>query len=627
MSFLKNARIRTKILSVIIPLCLVGLAATALIADRYKDSDAKYAEFIALDNAMAIELLQANRNLMASAYAAYQVLSYQVYDPKLTKRSVDFYRDNIASIQARFELARTRLPQLANEISGFERRTQQILTLTDQVIQTGTTGNEYRAYELLKEADGLILDLSKDINTFFDKIKTDIAARSNVLSKQTNDTIFACLSMLVVVFGAGIAASLFISSRGITKPIGRLHARMEQLAQGKAEEPVGDQDRRDEIGRMAAAVAIFRENSLERVRLEAEADSMRSLSESERREREAQKAQEAADQEFAVNQLAAALGRLADGDLSYQINATFVAHLDGLRSNFNDAALNLQRTLLAVGGNAQAIDAGANEIRVAADDLCRRTEQQAASIEEAAAALEQITTTMTDSNRRAQEAGELVAGARRAAANSGVVVGKAVMAMQEIASSSSEITNIIGVIDDIAFQTNLLALNAGVEAARAGEAGKGFAVVAQEVRELAQRSAKAAKEIEALIKTSGDQVRAGVSMVGETGSILKVIAEEVEEINRHVVAIVESSREQAVGLQEINQAVATIDQGTQQNAAMVEQSTAASHGLAQEAASLNRLLSNFTFLDDRTNRIRQTPREPSASDWAQRISFPTSSAA
>ncbi|WP_244654666.1 methyl-accepting chemotaxis protein, partial [Rhizobium wenxiniae] len=200
-------------------------------------------------------------------------------------------------------------------------------------------------------------------------------------------------------------------------------------------------------------------------------------------------------------------------------------------------------------------EAGSAEIRSAADDLAKRTEQQAASVEETAAALEEITTTVKDAARRATEAGSLVTRTRQGAEKSGEVVRSAVKAMEEIERSSGEIGNIIGVIDDIAFQTNLLALNAGVEAARAGEAGKGFAVVAQEVRELAQRSANAAKEIKTLITASNHQVQNGVHLVGETGKALEMIVAEVQEINRHVAAIVESAQEQSSGLQQINTAV------------------------------------------------------------------------
>ncbi len=415
----------------------------------------------------------------------------------------------------------------------------------------------------------------------------------------------ATVATLLAV-GVMIAFLATLLSRLVIRPVTEMTGAMENLAAGNLDAEIPGQERRDQIGSMAAAVAVFRSNAVERARLERDAASSRSLSEHERLEREALKTKETADIQQAVDALATGLGRLADGDLGYRINTPFVLHLDRLRADFNNSVAKLHHALQAVGTNARAIDAGASEIRHAADDLARRTEQQAASVEETAAALEEITTTVKDSAHRAEEVGALVARTRAGAEKSGDVVRSAVNAMQGIEKSSGEISNIISVIDEIAFQTNLLALNAGVEAARAGDAGKGFAVVAQEVRELAQRSAKAAKEIKALINTSGEQVRSGVTLVGETGKALEAIVSEVQEINAHIGAIVTATREQSVGLQEINTAVNTMDQGTQQNAAMVEEQTAASHGLAAEAAALNELLSQFNLGEAQSNAARSS---------------------
>ncbi|MGG6897911.1 MULTISPECIES: methyl-accepting chemotaxis protein [Rhizobium] len=307
-----------------------------------------------------------------------------------------------------------------------------------------------------------------------------------------------------------------------------------------------------------------------------------------------------------VDQLAACLTSLAEGDLSQRIEKPFIPSLERLRTDFNSASDKLKRAMSTVADNAHAIASGSNEVRIAADDLAKRTEQQAASIEQTAAALEEITTTVKNSSQRAEEAGRLVARARNHAEHSGDVVRNAIDAMDQIEASSREISSIIGVIDEIAFQTNLLALNAGVEAARAGDAGKGFAVVAQEVRELAQRSAKAAKEIKTLITASGAQVANGVALVTNAGGALQEIASQVQEIDTNVVAIVDAAREQSTALGEINQAVDTVDQGTQKNAAMVEEQTAASHSLAREAAALFQLLEQFKYGEQR--RASEAPK-------------------
>nr|WP_316656600.1 globin-coupled sensor protein [uncultured Gellertiella sp.] len=300
-----------------------------------------------------------------------------------------------------------------------------------------------------------------------------------------------------------------------------------------------------------------------------------------------------AEREIVRRVFGQAMAAIAAKDVSYTIQEDLPEAYSVLRDDFNQALAGLCQTIEGIGGSSSQIKAGASEILDAANDLARRTEQQAASVEETAAALEEITNTVKESSRRAEEAGQLVARTKSGAELSGKVVEKAVAAMGAIENSSRQISSIIGVIDDIAFQTNLLALNAGVEAARAGEAGKGFAVVAQEVRELAQRSAHAAKEIKTLITTSGDQVKSGVSLVDETGRALATIVTEVNEINRHIGHIVDSAREQSVALQEINMAVNQMDQTTQKNAAMVEESTAASHALVQEVSRIADLLREF----------------------------------
>ncbi|WP_137157171.1 PAS domain-containing methyl-accepting chemotaxis protein [Rhizobium sp. FKL33] len=319
----------------------------------------------------------------------------------------------------------------------------------------------------------------------------------------------------------------------------------------------------------------------------------------------------------AVEALAKGLRELAEGNLDQSLTVEFPENLAKVQADFNNSIDRLRRAMDDISNNAHAIGAGANEIRAAADDLSRRTEQQAASVEETAAALEQITTTVADSSKRAEEASRLVSRTKENAEKSGSVVQQAIKAMGAIETSSREISSIIGVIDDIAFQTNLLALNAGVEAARAGEAGKGFAVVAQEVRELAQRSANAAKEIKTLINTSSEQVKGGVGLVGQTGEVLTEIVGQVQDIDRNILAIVESAREQATGLKEINEAVITMDQGTQKNAAMVEESTAASHGLAREVSALNALLATFKT-GATQQRASLPPAAPAATATPQR---------
>ncbi|WDZ75248.1 methyl-accepting chemotaxis protein [Ensifer adhaerens] len=368
---------------------------------------------------------------------------------------------------------------------------------------------------------------------------------------------------------------------------------MQRIQNGDLSTKVEALDRGDEIGAMARSVDLFRLSAIEKQSLEQSAALSRREIEKEREEQQSEREEAVRRIQAAIDNLGRALTQLADGDLAVAIDRPFDGNLDQLRQNFNQTVERLRVVLSSVKENALSIESNGRQMRSAADDLARRTERQAASLEQTSAALDEITVTVRTATQRAEEASRMVDETRTNAEESGRIVGEAIAAMARIEGASNEIGKIINVIDEIAFQTNLLALNAGVEAARAGEAGKGFAVVAQEVRELAQRAAGAAKDIKALVSRSGNEVGSGVKLVQATGEALGRIGADVARINEHMTSIVMAAREQSTGLNEISTAVGQLDQMTQQNAAMVEQTNASSHTLAQDAERLTGLVGQF----------------------------------
>ena len=364
----------------------------------------------------------------------------------------------------------------------------------------------------------------------------------------------------------------------------------------------------NEVMRMQDATHRLTEALKAKAKADAQALSQRYVAADAVRRADALSKRAAQDQRLVVGALSRAMESLASTDLTHHITTEFPEDYRKLKADFAEASAILNQTIATIRTQSDAIHGISQEMSDASDDLSRRTEQQAASLEQTAAALDEVTVTVRKTANQAGDMNAAVNATRREAEGSGAVVDQAVRAMDAIQQSASQIAQIIGVIDEIAFQTNLLALNAGVEAARAGESGRGFAVVASEVRALAQRSADAAREIKDLITSSSQRVDEGARFVGQTGEVLQRIAKRVSDISQSLSEIAVSSGEQSVKLEEINSAIHQIDRITQENASMVEESTMAAHNLAQEAGRLQDLVLRFQVATDETGQVASSRR-------------------
>lgn len=590
-------------------LCVILIAAYSAV--QIKTIDKSYSDLIKHESTAALNLALANHALLnGRAALADMMIAFTEEGNAAAEVEVKATLTEFAKLMDRAIASAPndgRLPLLKNEA-------QTLYNVTcKNAWHLGRTASNVDEALASQKAFGMECQpIFTKIGAKLTQIATEISARndkeSSALTAASEQTALVTVAAVILGFLLVVVVGYFAIRNWLVTPMQKLAGTMQRLSNGDLAVDVNETDRRDEVGTMAKAVQVFKDNELKARQLEADAARERDQSESDRQKTIETDRKRAAEMTEATSGLAEGLKHMADGDLSYQLTMPFAADFESLRADFNMAVSQLNKTLLSVADVTAAIDDGSRELNTSAGDLSRRTETQAASLEETAAALGQITGNVNNSTKRTEEARVVAVEANRSAQTSGQVVASAVDAMKRIENSSSQISNIIGVIDEIAFQTNLLALNAGVEAARAGEAGKGFAVVAQEVRELAQRSAQAAKEIKELIRNSADEVQNGVKLVTATGDALQVIEGHVIAINTHLDAIATSAREQSAGLAEVNSAVNQMDQVTQQNAGMVERAKASSTSLAGDAEKLRQIIGEFR-LDGTTLNVGTTRTE------------------
>jgi methyl-accepting chemotaxis protein len=482
------------------------------------------------------------------------------------------------------EVERTQLKALRKELTGYDDAVGVVMSMLEVDFSTAAQFSVpfEQAYISMTSALDKAVESSRSASL--------ARAEASVAQAELIGAVATGLVLLALAGVAGVAVLLVFSTR---KAVIRIAAATEHLAGGDNRVDLDALKRGDELGAIVRSLVVFRDNQLRLAELNRREQAQSAEQSQVRASEEAARAATAREQAQVVKDLAEGLNRLTNGDLTHRLETPFAPVYESLRADFNATVTQLADIISSISSRAVTIESVSHETSAAADDLSRRTELQAVSLQETAAALEEISAAAARAAEGAGQADKVVAETGADARGSGEVVRRAVAAMASIQEGSQHVTQIIGVIDEIAFQTNLLALNAGVEAARAGDAGRGFAVVAQEVRALAQRSAEAAKEIKHLIATSGQQITSGVSLVGEAGAALDRIVSRVEEVTSLMSEISGSVREQSTGLREVAQTANRMDQMTQQNAAMVEESTAASHVMRQEAQQLGELIRRF----------------------------------
>lgn len=509
---------------------------------------------------------------------------------------MDFHIDNVEKLESEYEdrkrywLAQELPGKMRSELISALGESDKVFTIFKQQMVPALRRGDLAAARHVH--DQLMAPHYRQHRATMDNVTKELSISIANIEKEGEETLRTVILVLSVMGGlilAGVAAFTWMMLSRVSAPLARTAGTMRAMVNGDLSVAIEGDTRADEIGDVSRALVSFRQAEIDK----------RALEEMGR--------QQQAERTRIIDALSIALRHLANGDVSYRIEDQFEGQYEELRRDFNSALTAMGSALRAVSEASNAIRLGTGEIAQASNDLSIRTEQQAAALEETSASMTTATGSVRETADAAKEANSAVQDAHDAAEQGGRIVHDAIAAMDEIENSSKQISQIIALIDNVAFQTNLLALNAAVEAARAGDAGDGFAVVAAEVRGLAQRTADAANDVKKLITSSAQQVENGVRLVGQAGETLDHIVERVSEITKLVRNIAGSVEEESLVLVQVNAAVGEMDQMTQQNAAMVEESTASARNLASEAESLAKLVGNFQ-IDMPNNDVPLTSR-------------------
>jgi methyl-accepting chemotaxis protein len=591
MTFLDNIKISVKTIGCVLLLAVVSACLIAFSGITLNRLDHEFSQLLEGDAQTRVELARVTRRISDLGYYALAVTTYAPDAPEAKKHAAELeasYKQGLSNLAN----AKKFSPHRKAELEKFEKSFAELRALAAGVANSYMQTETTNATEV-KRLNETLPVVADELRTYNQQLSKEMATAMAAVNAAGESSLIWIYSMGAAGILFSLLLALWISTAKIARPLNQLAQRMGMLASGDLAVEIDGQSRRDEVGAMAKAVQVFKDNAVALKESEVQAAEQRRVAEQERARNEAVRAEAARQVQMVVNGLGLGLERMATGDLTYRITDEFVDEYKKVQEDFNAAIAQLQDTIASIALSSNEVSNAASEISASTSDLSQRTEEQAASIEQTSASMEQISVTVKKNAENAQQANQFANDTATVADRGGAVVAEAISAMSRIEESSRKISDIISVIDEIARQTNLLALNAAVEAARAGEAGRGFAVVASEVRSLAQRSSQAAKDIKDLITNSSSQVQEGVGLVNKAGASLTEIVESIKKVAQIVADIAVASNEQATGIDQINVALTQMDEVTQQNSALVEENAATAKTLEQQSGAMNESVGSF----------------------------------